>query len=414
MNLGYADKEAVLSVSEANKYVKMLMDNDALLSSISVRGEISNLKYHTSGHLYFTLKDEDAEIAAVMFRSSVSTMSFAAKNGMKVTAFGRISIYEKSGKCQMYVSAMLDDGKGDLQLEYERLLRKLTEEGLFDKERKKALPKYPECVGIITSPTGAAVRDMINVTGRRWPFAKLFIYPSLVQGAEAPASLCMALQCLDVLGECDVIIIGRGGGSIEDLWAFNDESVVRAVAACNTPIISAVGHETDFTLCDFAADCRAPTPSAAAEIAVPDKNEIKMRIDDAMSKVDRAFDHCFYIKKTRLDGLSKRLKLSSPEARVEKEKQMLMLKHRLMESAMDKIMSLNKDRFRQTVGRLEALSPLAVLKRGYSVVRKSGGEVVSSVGALDIGEKISIVMSDGSAEAEIMSLLQNQTKGEGQ
>ncbi len=409
MNLGYGKQEGVLSVGEANKYVKMLMDNDALLSSISVRGEISNLKYHTSGHLYFTLKDEEAEIAAVMFRSSVGNMNFSAKNGMKVTAYGRISIYEKSGKCQMYVTAMLDDGKGNLQLEYERLLKKLTEEGLFDKERKRPLPKIPRCIGIITSPTGAAVRDMINVTGRRWPAAKILLYPSLVQGAEAPMSLCMGLECLNALGECDVIIIGRGGGSIEDLWAFNDESVVRAVAASHIPVISAVGHETDFTLCDFAADCRAPTPSAAAELAVPDKNELKMRLDDTMAKVEKAFDYHIYNRRTRLDNAKKRLELSSPAAWVENEKRMLSLKLKFIESAMSAILGKESDRLSAYVSRLEAINPLAVLSRGYNMAKKSDGSVVCSVDALTAGEQIELLMSDGKAQAKILSTEKNKS-----
>ncbi len=409
MNLSYGNREIALSVSEANKYVKMLMDNDALLSSISVRGEISNLKYHTSGHLYFTLKDEDAEISAVMFRSSVNTMSFSARNGMNVTAFGRISIYEKSGKCQMYVTAMLDDGKGNLQLEYERLLKKLTDEGLFDKERKRPLPKIPSCIGIITSPTGAAVRDMINVTGRRWPAAKILLYPSLVQGTDAPAELCMGLECLNALGECDVIIIGRGGGSIEDLWAFNDEDVVRAVAASKTPVISAVGHETDFTLCDFAADCRAPTPSAAAELAVPDKNELKIRLDESMARLERIFDVCVYSKKTRLENLKKQLALLSPEARVENEKRMLALKHSLIERAMLERLRKEKDRLGLCIGKLEAMSPLAVLSRGYSVARRADGGVIGSVKGLSRGEHIDLVMFDGVARAEILKIEKNKS-----
>lgn len=397
----YNRAETALSVSDANKYVKMLMENDALLSSISVRGEISNLKYHTSGHLYFTLKDEGAELSAVMFRSSVNAMTFAAKNGMKVTAYGRISMYEKSGKCQMYVTAMTDDGKGALQLEYERLLKKLTEEGLFAQDRKKKLPAFPSCIGIITSPTGAAVRDMINVTGRRWPTAKIQLYPSLVQGADAPESLCKGLECLNALGECDVIIIGRGGGSIEDLWAFNDESVVRAVAASNIPVISAVGHETDFTLCDFAADLRAPTPSAAAELAVPDKNEFKMRLDDVFLRTEGAFSRLMLLNKRRVDELAGRLALSSPTARLEKEKKEIALRRQIMDREMAAICRRSSDLLAKIAGRLEAMSPLAVLARGYSVTRKENGELVSSVNSLAVGENVKLIFCDGEADAQI-------------
>ena len=407
MNLSYGalmQDNGAISVSDANKYVKMLMDNDALLSSISVRGEISNLKYHTSGHLYFTLKDEESEMSAVMFRSSVNAMNFSARNGMKVTAYGRISVYEKSGKCQMYVSALTDNGKGELQIEYERLLKKLTEEGLFEQSRKRKLPRIPTCIGIITSPTGAAVRDMINVTGRRWPGAKILLYPSLVQGADAPESLCTGLECLNALGECDVIIIGRGGGSIEDLWAFNDERVVRAVAASKIPVISAVGHETDFTLCDFAADMRAPTPSAAAEIAVPDRYEFKIRLDDSFARVESAFSHNLLVKKNQLENLKKRLELSSPSARLESEKRTLDLKFRLIERSTLDIFRKEKDRLGIIVGKLEAMNPLAVLTRGYSVTRKPDGTLVSSVKDVTKGDIVDVVFTDGTAEAQILSL----------
>lgn len=407
MNYGYERNEKALSVGDANRYVKMLMDNDALLSSISVRGEISNLKYHTSGHLYFTLKDEEAEISAVMFRSSVNAMSFAAKNGMKVVAYGRISIYEKSGKCQMYVSAMTDDGKGALQLEYERLLKKLTEEGLFDSARKRKLPKMPKCIGIITSPTGAAVRDMINVTGRRWPAAKILLYPSLVQGADAPAELCQGLECLNALDACDVIIIGRGGGSIEDLWAFNDESVVRAVAASRIPVISAVGHETDFTLCDFAADCRAPTPSAAAEIAVPDKNEFKMRLDESLFKVERAVLNKVTANKNAVENLSRQLELSSPQTRLANERRTLELKTQIADRCMAQIYRAQSDRLSMLVGKLDAMSPLAVLSRGYSVMKNADGEVVSSVDSICEGDTVNVMLKDGTADAKILSVRKN-------
>ena len=397
-----SDRNVALSVSDANRYVKMLMDNDALLSSISVKGEISNLKYHTSGHLYFTLKDEESEISAVMFRSSVYSMDFSAKNGMKVTAYGRISVYEKSGKYQMYVSAMTDDGIGNLQIEYERLLKKLTQEGLFAQERKRKLPRFPSCIGIITSPTGAAVRDMINVTGRRWPMTKILLYPSLVQGDGAPEALCKGLECLNALELCDVIIIGRGGGSIEDLWAFNDENVVRAIANSKIPVISAVGHETDFTLCDFAADCRAPTPSAAAELAVPDKTELKVRVDDSFSSLESAFMHFFRVKKSQTDNLSKRLRLASPITRLENEKKAIALKCRLLDRLMLEKLRSDNDRLRIAVGKLEAMNPLSVLSRGFSVAKREDGSLISSVENVSVGDKIKLVLSDGEAGAQIL------------
>ena len=397
----FGQEPGALSVSDVNRYVKMLMDNDALLSGISVKGEISNLKYHTSGHLYFTLKDADSELSAVMFRSAVSNMRFAAKNGMQVTAYGKISVYEKSGKCQIYVSAMLDNGVGELQIQYERLFRKLSEEGLFLENRKKPLPKIPKCIGIITSPTGAAVKDMINVTGRRWPFAKILLYPSLVQGSDAPESLCRGLEYLNAYGACDVIIIGRGGGSIEDLWAFNDERVVRAIAASEIPVISAVGHETDFTLSDFAADKRAPTPSAAAEIAVPDKRELKMRIDDAFGRTENAFVRYLTEKKSRLSTLSKQIELCSPSFKLESERRELLHKYNILERSVSEICRKQNDRLRAIAGRLDAINPLAVLSRGYSVSKKDDGRVVTSAATLSVGENINILYADGEAKATV-------------
>ena len=397
-------REQTLSVAQVNQYVKTLMDNDALLSGVSVRGEISNLKYHTSGHLYFTLKDADAEISAVMFRSAVTAMRFAAKNGMQVTAYGRVSIYEKSGKCQLYVSAMVDNGVGNLQLEYERLFRKLSEEGLFSEERKKPLPKMPKCIGVITSPTGAAVRDMINVTGRRWPMAKILLYPSLVQGNEAPASLCRGLAYLNADRSCDVIIIGRGGGSIEDLWAFNDESVVRAIAASEIPVVSAVGHETDYTLSDFVADRRAPTPSAAAELVVPDRAEFKLRLDDAFARAEGAFDRVISGKKAGVEALARQIELSSPTARLISERRSLERISMLLDRTVDGLCTKHRDALMAAVGQLEAMNPLAVLGRGYSMSKKQDGSVVTGVAQLSAGENISIIYADGEAEAEVLSL----------
>ena len=397
-------REQILSVGDVNRYIKLVMDNDALLSSVSVRGEISNLKYHTSGHLYFTLKDSDAELSAVMFRSAVSTLRFSAKNGMQVTAYGKISIYEKSGKCQLYVSAMLDNGIGNLQLEYERLFKKLSMQGLFDESRKRPLPKIPKCIGIITSPTGAAIRDMINVTGRRWPVAKILLYPSLVQGEDAPESLCRGLECLNAHGECDVIIIGRGGGSIEDLWAFNDERVVMAIANSLIPVISAVGHETDYMLSDFVADRRAPTPSAAAELAVPDKTEIKMQLDDSFERIEGAFVRYLEAKKIQLDSLLKQIELCSPSTRLQNERKMLLSRSELMEHMLSSLIDKKRSTFSNAVGKLEAINPLSILGRGYSIAQKKDRSIVGSITKIKTGEEISIIFSDGEADAQILAV----------
>ena len=410
MFFGQDTREQAMSVGDVNRYVKMLMDNDALLSSVSVRGEISNLKYHTSGHLYFTLKDADAELSAVMFRSSAASLKFAAKNGMQVTAYGRISVYEKSGKCQLYVSAMTEDGKGILQQEYEKLFRKLSDEGLFSDSRKRPIPKIPDCIGIITSPTGAAVRDMINVTGRRWPAAKILLYPSLVQGNEAPASLCGAFEYLNADKSCDVIIIGRGGGSIEDLWAFNDERVVRAIAASEIPVISAVGHETDFTLSDFAADRRAPTPSAAAELAVPDRNELGQRVDDAFDRIENSLLAFIATKKKILDSDAKRLELASPSSRVNSERKMLLAKYEIIDKSLASLMAKSTDNLRAAAGKLEAINPLAILARGYSITRADDGSVLNSISTIKQGDTVNILFADGEADAQILKTKKRANK----
>ena len=400
------ERDNTLTVGELNRYVKMLMDNDALLSAVSVRGEISNLKYHSSGHLYFTLKDGDAEIAAVMFRSAAMNLKMVARDGMQVVAFGRVSVYEKSGKCQLYVSAMLDNGIGALQLEYERLKKQLEAEGLFDKDKKRPLPRFPKCIGIITSPTGAAVRDMINVTGRRWPTAKILLYPALVQGEQAPASLCAGLDLLNAIEACDVIIIGRGGGSIEDLWAFNDERVVRRVAASETPIISAVGHETDFTLCDFAADLRAPTPSAAAELAVPDRDEMRIRLDELLGRIENSTLRTVNAKRERLLNVANRLELLSPSGRLMLEKKELLRKKTALEQRIERIVGKRREELSIASAKLVATNPLAVLARGYSYTQKAG-VVVSSVSQISNGDVIDIKFADGGASAEILSVNKN-------
>ena len=273
-----------LTVSELNQYVKKIFDNDHTLSAISVRGEISNFVNHRSGHLYFSLKDAEGQIRAVMFRSSVARLKFIPENGMKVVVHGSVTVYQREGSYQLYVNSMEPDGIGGLYLAYEQLKERLYNEGLFDESHKKELPPLPLRIGVITSPTGAAVQDIINVTKRRFPIAKLYLYPSLVQGDGAEENLIKALDYYESSNLVDVIIIGRGGGSIEDLWAFNSERLARRIYSMQTPIISAVGHETDFTICDFVSDMRAPTPSAAAELSVPDMRELKIQIDNYLDK----------------------------------------------------------------------------------------------------------------------------------
>ena len=398
------NSENVLTVGALNRYIKMLIDSDEVLSYVTVCGEISNLKAHTSGHLYFTLKDDESEISAVMFRSYVSGLSFPVKNGMKVKVFGRVSVYEKSGKYQLYAAAMLDDGMGRLKIEFELLYKKLEAEGLFLPERKRPIPKFPKCIGIVTSPTGAAIQDMLNVTGRRYPGAKIIIYPSLVQGREAPAELCRGIAYFNADASCDVIIIGRGGGSAEDLWSFNDEMLARVVAASDIPVISAVGHEIDFTLCDYAADLRAPTPSAAAEIVVPDRNELLQRVDEMCTRMDNAIDKQIYTRRTRLDAYSKEIKFLSPAQKLDRIKEQLERKKTILSDTINARLERTAGKLSSLVSLLEAMNPLGVLQRGYSMAENESGDVVSGVKSLECGDHIKFTFRDGRAYATVDSI----------
>ncbi len=403
--------ENVLTVSQVNGYLKLLIEQDDFLNQVAVRGELSNCKLHSSGHLYFTLKDGESELAAIMFRSAATRLPFVPKSGMKVTVYGKISVYEKGGRYQLYAETMLEDGLGALWLEFERLKKKLEAEGLFAPGRKRPLPVYPSCVGIVTSPTGAAVWDMVNITGRRFPGVRILICPVLVQGASASASMCRALAYLNVTKACDVIILGRGGGSAEDLWAFNDEGLVRAVAASEIPIVSAVGHETDFTLCDFAADQRAPTPSAAAELVLRDHRDVLQRFDGLSERMDACMESRLQRYRSRLTEWEQRLKLCSPEGRLKEQRNRLERLTTGMDASMQNRLGSARQRLELAVNHLEAVNPLAVLARGYGVVQDSEGRVVSSVAALRVGEPVTIRLSDGRAVAEIRSKEKEQAKG---
>ncbi|MBQ8850608.1 MAG: exodeoxyribonuclease VII large subunit [Clostridia bacterium] len=389
----------------------MLIASDDVLSAVAIRGEISNFKRHTSGHLYFTLKDSGAEISAVMFRGDTGRLTFNPSDGMKVVVYGNIDVYEKTGKYQVYVRNMIADGVGAMAEAYERLKRKLEAEGLFAEERKRPLPRFPQCIGVITASTGAAIRDILNITGRRYPQAKILIYPSLVQGVDAPASLCMGLEMLNAYGECDVIIIGRGGGSIEDLWAFNDERLVRTVAASAVPVISAVGHETDFTLCDFASDRRAPTPSAAAEIATPDAAALLSYTQSARERLDKDIDTVIKVRGQKLGQTENALSARSPEARLSYMRKELEHKKERMDTSVDRLRDRRTSEYRALVEKLDALNPLRVLQRGYSAVKDGDGRVIGSVGELSEGQRVTVIMSDGRAEAEIISVEENEDSG---
>ncbi len=395
-----------VSVSELNEYIKRLVESDRTLSSVGVKGEISNFKYHSSGHLYFTLKDENSLIRAVMFRSSASKLSFTPENGMKVVCRGRVSVYTRDGQYQLYAESMDPDGIGSLYLAFEQLKNKLLREGLFDEKRKKTLPKIPSAVGLITSPTGAAVRDMINVTGRRFPHAKIILYPTLVQGAEAPPQLIEALRYFNRVRNVDVIIIGRGGGSIEDLWAFNDEGVARAVAASTIPVISAVGHETDFTICDFAADRRAATPSQAAEFAVPETEKLKERFLNVIVRETAVINSQINSRRDRLSLISSRRSLSDPTAMIDDKRMRTILETERLCRAASKTVEDKKSAFTNLSSKLEALDPLSVLSRGYSVV-EIGGVIVKDIGQLSVGDMITVKTVSGEADAKIDEVRKN-------
>ncbi len=386
-----------LSVTQLNEYVKRLIENTPQLGDVYVKGEISNFKNHYStGHFYFTLKDESSQIRAVMFKSSASKMKFIPEDGMKVTAHGRVSAFVRDGTYQLYADSMEPDGVGSLYIAYEQLKRKLEREGLFDQSRKKQLPKIPTRVGIITSPTGAAIRDMINVCGRRFPSAKLVLFPSLVQGPDAPPQLIAGLDYFNRTRSVDVIIIGRGGGSIEDLWAFNDEGVARAVAASVIPVISAVGHETDFTICDFAADKRAPTPSAAAELAVPETNELKRKISNIITREADVINHMLTLYRGKLDSLANSRVMTDPENLINDRRMYTdMLSDRLVRAFSNEVNS-KKSEMATAAGKLSALNPMSVLSRGYSAVYKENGELVRSVHDVAAGDKVEFKTIGGS------------------
>ncbi len=392
-----------VTVSQLNEYIKKLVDSDGFLGSIAVTGEISNFTNHyKTGHFYFSLKDEGAQIKAVMFRGSASKLKFAPENGMKVIATGRVSVFPRDGQYQLYVESMEPDGVGALYVAFEQLKRRLEAEGLFSQSRKKPLPKIPTRVGIITSPTGAAVRDMINISRRRFPAAKLVLYPALVQGDGAPAQLIAGLKYFNAAKSVDVIIIGRGGGSIEDLWAFNDEGVARAVAASAIPVVSAVGHETDFTICDFAADCRAPTPSAAAELALPETNELKAKIAALIDREKVVLGRRIAESRAAVDRLAASRALSSPRVFIDDRRMTLASLEEKLLSSMQAGAVRRRAQLSTEAGMLDALSPMAVLSRGYGVLYGADGKIIKSVNDVTVGGDISCRTSDGEIDARVL------------
>jgi exodeoxyribonuclease VII large subunit len=390
--------DAAMTVSELNNFIKSMFDSNRLLSSIHVRGEISNFVNHRSGHFYFSLKDEGAQIKAVMFRSSAMKLKFVPENGMKVTVFGSISVFPRDGVYQMYVSSMQPDGVGALYLAYEQLKNRLENEGLFSESHKKSIPEFPDKIGVITSPTGAAIRDIINVLGRRYPLATVYIFPALVQGEGAAKTLIAGIDYFDRSRLVDTIIIGRGGGSIEDLWEFNNEELARRIFDCSVPVISAVGHETDFTICDFVSDMRAPTPSAAAELAVPDIRELRVTVDMLSDRADRALTRAVEKSKDRLARITEGRTLGDFSSYISLLSDRVVGLAKEACAAYESAVAEKKLAFLTAVSKLEALNPLSVLSRGYSVAQKDG-KVISKISDVKIGETVTIRLIDGRIEA---------------
>ena len=404
---GAADTRA-FTVTQINEYARMLIDENPVMKNVYVKGEISNFVNHRTGHMYFTLKDDGGVLKSVMFRSNTSKLRFMPENGMRVVAHGKISVFVQGGQYQLYADGLEPDGVGALYIAYEQLKRKLEAEGLFDSSRKKPIPKIPTRVGVITSPTGAAVRDILNITGRRFPYAEVVIFPSLVQGDGAASQLCEGVKYFNRTKRADVIIIGRGGGSIEDLWAFNDETLARTIAASDIPVISAVGHETDFTIADFAADRRAPTPSAAAELAVPDTAVLKRQISNIVGYIEQNIDGKIRRARERLNGLESRRCLSGPEFITEDRRMKLMLYENRLDSAVKNEIGDRREEFVRLTASLRALDPMAVISRGYSAVFSSDGSVIKSVAQLEKGDSFTFKTTDGEVDGIVTDMRKSE------
>jgi exodeoxyribonuclease VII large subunit len=450
-------EQRYLSVNALTKYIKRKFDADPHLRDVHVRGEISNFKQHSSGHMYFTLKDEKARILAVMFSSQSRSMKFTPENGMKVIVRGEISVYEPSGQYQIYIKEMRPDGIGELFLAYEQLKQRLELEGLFAIENKKAIPLYPRTVGVITSPTGAAIRDVITTIKRRYPIANILVFPALVQGDQAAPSIAKAIAKANSMNEIDVLIVGRGGGSIEELWAFNEELVARAIFSSDIPIISAVGHETDFTIADFVADLRAPTPTGAAELAVPHIDELLDRVLQRQTRLLRTMKGRFQLEKERLarvqksyafryphrlyeqkleqvdkltemlvrgtsrlslikkgqhEILYKRLQRNHPSEALREAQKRLDLTNKEMKRAMQQVLSKKQTEFERILSTLGALSPLKIMERGYSLAYSEENRLIKSINQVKMNERVQIQLTDGSLFCRVENRKESEKRDE--
>ena len=394
-------KYNAVTVTQLNKYLKERFDEDENLNAILVKGEISNFKNHYTGHLYFTLKDENSLIKCIMFKSYAEKLNFKPKDGMKVMVFGTVSVFERDGVYQIYAKSMMEDGMGDLHEQFEQLKAKLEKEGLFEQSHKKTIPLYPKVVGVLTSQTGAVIRDVINVSTRRNPNVYIKLLPVPVQGPGAAEQIADKIRIMNEKKLADVLIIGRGGGSLEDLWPFNEEIVARAIYDSEIPIISAVGHETDFTIADFVADLRAPTPSAAAELAVPDIFEVKQKIINYQDRSKLALKKKIEIMKLRFEKVMKSRIFTDPMRKVMDNSIILDDYMKRLENAMKEIKTEKKNKYIELVTKLDSISPLKTLIRGYSLTEKDG-QIIKRVSQIDKGDIITIKFSDGEKNAEVL------------
>ena len=391
-----------ITVTDLNKYIKGRIDNDEMLNNVLVKGEISNFKNHYTGHMYFTLKDENSLIKCVMFKTYTTHLSFMPKDGMKVIILGGVSVFERDGVYQIYAKAMKEDGLGNLYVAYEELKNKLSNEGLFDEKYKKPIPFMPKTIGVLTSNTGAVIRDIINVSTRRNPNVNICLYPVPVQGNGAGEKIAEGIEFMNKNKLADVLIIGRGGGSIEDLWPFNEEIVARAMFNSEIPIISAVGHETDFTIADFVADLRAPTPSAAAELAVANIDDVRETLKTYNNRYKVALKKKIELMKMSYEKCMTRQAFKNPTQKINEQYMLIDMKVKSLQNSILLKIKEDKTKFVKEVAKIDALSPLKTLTRGYSIISKQDGKIAKEVKDLSQGEKVSIRLSDGSVDAQVL------------
>ena len=404
----------IYSITQINAYIQGRMNEDPMLAQVAVRGEISNYKLYPSGHHYFTLKDEQSALKCVMFKGNAMSLRFRPASGMKVIALGRISVYPRDGQYQLYVSSMAMDGIGDLYAAFEALKKKLSQQGLFDPAKKKPIPKYPQTIGVVTSSAGAAVHDILRILRRRYPLCSVRLLPVRVQGAEAPEEIVSAIRYANVHDLADLLIVGRGGGSIEDLWAFNDERVAYAIYESHIPIISAVGHEPDVTIADYVADLRAATPSNGAELAVPDREALVQNLDAFSAAMTGALNRQLRLASQRLEGLAASSALRSPTGYLDRrEKDLQLLKEKLL-AAQNRELSKAQQKYVANVAKLDAMSPLKVLSRGDAMAQKETGELIRSVKQTTTGESIVVSLADGKLNASILSIKEASHESENQ